>query len=580
MKRQGSPLAGVGAGSIVAALLLLAVAVSGLMSVGDPATSEEAGHRLAAESLARDGDLVLSTEDENRMRLGQWAGSVRPRLTLSDNGALRFERPWFYPLLLAPFARLSPAGGTVVVNVLLLLVTLVVSAGSVRRRTGESGSWTVIAVVFGSAVAAYVSASQPTLMLVAATATALALFAASRAVAGEALQEMYPEDVGRRGVTGRALVGGFLLGVVAAHHPLYLLLFAAPAAMLPPRRRSQGMTAAAIGGVLALAIVWPVSGLWPELAAELELWPGKGQRVEVSVGEGPTGVEKVEIFEQQGRQLSMPSLHLLAWNSLYALTGSHVGVLPYFSPLLLLLLAWRGRSEGGAFVAIAVVALVASMLIWPFSFAGLPSAIGNSLFVPFYVLLWWLPVRPLGLRGALVALAVGGVLLWRLWVPGEAPLERLQAGHSRGWPLELLPYETTQRELPVHGEVVTRDLLVRPMGGVEPGGRQGHFRLPTSRRADLLIAAPQTLRSIELEFDAAAGTSLEVDGGEATDMILTPRGGVAFRVRLLEGRVRHPVWWSQKVHTFYRLGLAMPDAAGSTTFSISESQVHSATPRQ
>jgi len=571
MKQAIGYLPSAGSGWIAAALLLVSVVIISAVSASDPATPEEAGFRLSAESLARDGDLVLSIEDESRMRLQGWAESVRPQMRLVEDRVLRFGEPWFYPVLLVPFVRAAPRLGPVLLNALLLVTALVVSARSLRRRSGESGAWTMTAVVFGSAVALYVTAILPVLLLTAATASALALFSTAAPSVGERLHDLYPEEPSRWRMVGRSVVGGFLLGLVAAHHVLYTLLLLAPLTLASRRHWSRVLPASLAGAAVALLLTWSVSGLWPDQGVV----PSVGQQVEVSVGAGITGVERAEIFEPEDLDSIRLSPQLLAWNSFYAIVGSHVGLLPYFAPLLLLLAAWRWSGSSLLFV-LAALGLALSVFIAPFDFAGLPAALGNRLFIPFYVSLWWLPIRPFGPRAGLLGVLLGLAILWPLWTPGESPLAGLQAGRSGGPILSRLPYETSQRDLPVRGEVVTRDLLVRPMGRVESAGRSGHFRLPMGGRADLLVAAPRPLASLDLHFDTAAGTKLEIRGGEAGDMILTPDGGVAFQVRPQGGRIRHPVWWSREAHTFYRLHVSMPDASGSTVFSISSAEVDSA----
>jgi hypothetical protein len=572
MKQATGQLPSAGSGWIAVALLLLSAVIMSAMSASDPTTAEEAGFRLAAESLARDGDLVLSFEDESRMRLEGWTESVRPQMRLVEERILRFGEPWFYPALLVPFVRAAPRMGPVVLNSLLLAIALVAGARSLKRRTGESGAWTMAALVFGSALALYVSATLPVILLVSATTCALALFSSASPSAGKRLHDLYPEDPRGWPLIGRSVVGGFLLGMVAAHHVLYVLLLLGPLILTSRRRWRSVLPAGLAGAAVALALTWSVSGLWPDQG----IVPSAGQQVEVNIGAGVTGVERAEIFEPGDEEGIRLSPRLLAWNSLYAMVGSHVGLLPYFAPLLLLLVAWSGSGRS-LLLGVAILGLAMGIYLAPFDFAGLPAAVGNKLFIPFYVSLWWLPIRPFEPRTGLIGVLLGLAILWPLWTPpGESPLAGLQAGRSRGPVLSRLPYETSQRDLPVRGEVVTRDLLVRPVGGVEAGGRRGHFRLPLGGRADLLIATSQSLSSLDLRFDAAAGTSLEIRGGEAGDMILTPDGGVAFRVRPQGGRIRHPVWWSREAHTFYRLRFSMPDASGATVFSISSAEVNSA----
>jgi hypothetical protein len=432
-----------------------------------------------------------------------------------------------------------------------------------------------VAVVFGSVVALYISVTLPGVFLVALTACALALLTPPGPGVDELSEgdpsgglyrprEFYLEGVGHWHLIGRSLVGGLMLGVVAAHQVVYLLLLLAAPVLSARRHWRLVVPAAVVGTLLALALTWQISGLW----SEVTIVPGAGEPVEVTVGPGVTEIEKADLLVQERGSLTH-SPRLLGWNALYAAVGSRIGVVPHFAPALFLLVVWR-RSDGGwLLLVLTVLGLLVSTLIAPFDFAGLPAAIGNSVFLPFYVLLWFLPMRPLGPRAGLLAVAVGVAILWPLWVSSEGPLARLQAGTSRGPVLDRLPHETTQRDLPVGGEVVTRDLLVRSMSGLRAGGRGGHFRLPKGGQADLLIAAPGELRALEFQFDAAASTDVNDSGGEVGDMILDPSGGVVFKVLPTPSRVRHPVWWSQDLHSFYRIRVAMPNASGETTFSIS-----------
>ena len=87
-------------------------------------------------------------------------------------------------------------------------------------------------------------------------------------------------------------------------------------------------------------------------------------------------------------------------------------------------------------------------------------------------------------------------------------------------------------------------------------------------RGDLLIAAPGPPASFDLQFDSLASTEIEVAGGEVGNTILSPGGGVTFRVVPQPSRVRHPVWWDEEPHTFFELRIEMPRASGETTFSI------------
>ena len=566
MKSLGELAFALGRGWVALGTLFFVTAVVGVVASADPPTAEEAGYRLAAHSLVRDGDLVLSIEDEGRMRLQGWPESIRPPMVLSEDKVLHFAEPFFYSLFLAPFITIAPRLGPIALNLLLFAVAAVAAATSLRRRTGDSAAWTITVAIFGSVLFTYALTALPVALMTAAVAVAFNLLSLDSPGKGRRLHDLYPGEPGPVRFVVRSLVAGVLLGVVAAHHPLFVLLLIAPFSLLPQKRWGTGMPSVLVGAAMVLALTWLVSSLWTDLG----VLPGSGQRVEVSVGSGLTGIERAELSERRLDEwkLSLEAPKLLVWNALYAAVGRHVGLVPYFLPLLLLIVFWRQDEGGQLLLFLAAIGLLLPVVALPFDFAGLPAALGNRLFIPFYVALWWLPGRTPERAGGLIWLALGTIILWPLWIGGN-PLYGLENGElPRGPILERLPYETTQRDLPVRGELVTRDLLVRPLAGTVPGGRKGHFRLSKRSGGEILVASAAPIATLELGFDGGESTALEVGGGDVEDMILRPDGGVSFVVRLRQGRVRHPVWWSDEEHSFYRLRVAMPEAKGETTFSI------------
>jgi hypothetical protein len=553
-------------GWLLFGIVFVAALVAGGSSVSGPLSPEEAASRLASESLIRDGDLLFDFRDESRMRLSGWPEEVHPPMLIDASGIVRFEGPFLYTVLLSPLLAAWGDIGVLILNALLLLVTVIAAVPSLTWRYGGDSIWTITACLFGSVLFAYLPVSLPVLLLVAATSVALALISKGSAPAADGLPQMYEDTKGTRQPTARLLVAGALLGLVAAHDPIYLLLLLLPVVMMHGKRRTRATLIVVAGALAVLAIVWISSGLWHERG----LLPTGEQRVEVSVGEGLTGVERSRVAEgESSLRLSEGVGTLLFWDVVYSIVGRHVGLLPYFLPLALLLALWRPTTGRTGLAVLGAVGLVVSLVVYPFDFALLPEALGNRLFVPFFVIFWWLPARSFGRIGSLAILSLGVCFLWPLWVPGGGALANVGSGaFPRGALLDLLPTETTQRDLPMRGEVVTRDLLVRPGAGLQPGGRRGHFLLAQGRPGELVIASPGSIRELRLVFDAAAATSLEVEGGAVGSMTLTPDGGVAFDVLLDKSHIRHPVWWSPEVHSFHRLRLSMPAAKGATAFSI------------
>jgi hypothetical protein len=125
----------------------------------------------------------------------------------------------------------------------------------------------------------------------------------------------------------------------------------------------------------------------------------------------------------------------------------------------------------------------------------------------------------------------------------------------RGW----LPYEATQRELP--GTWVSRgELRIKPTSpSVWQAPRGGDFRIAGGQAGELVIASPDPLESLALDFDRNAPARLQVGGRELRPTRLGSDGSVSFQVPLGSGRV-HPMWWTGGSHHLYTLVFRLPDA--------------------
>jgi len=138
-----------------------------------------------------------------------------------------------------------------------------------------------------------------------------------------------------------------------------------------------------------------------------------------------------------------------------------------------------------------------------------------------------------------------------------------------------LPFETSQRYIPVSGEVVSRLLLVRPVkGGIELGSGprlgQAQFVLRGGRRGELMVAAAGPLAFLDLEFGAGAGTELALEGGVVKDLLFRPDGGVTFRLKVEDALIRHRVWGRDGLHEVYMLKFSMPgEGSRDQAFSVS-----------
>ncbi|HYO15662.1 MAG TPA: hypothetical protein VE685_20890 [Thermoanaerobaculia bacterium] len=491
---------------------------------------DEATYLMQAQSLAWDFDLRYSRADFDRF-LAQW-GTKPDGLILQsgDGGALVYSKPVSYSFYIAPFVRLAPVRGPAIANALLLLLAAVVAAHVLERRIGPAAPLWVAAWIFASVAFAYVFWVHSDLFLMCLAALALSLAYGSP---GE-------ESRGRRIL--RWLAVGVLLGIVATSRPFYASLLLPAALAVPVRRRTIGI-AALLAGAALLAASSSLFNL-----AERESWTSyAGARRSFY---SYTGFPEVDFppeelqrqVAERGSHAWIPWIHLdarqTAWNSLYFLAGRHVGVLPYYLPLLLGLLAFRPGEGRWALLLAVVAALAAFFVMRPFNFWGGGGAIANRYFLPLYPAFWFLAARPAKAWWAFLAAALAAPFLWPLWAhPRTYPLDpagglRYVSDVARAG----LPYETTQSHLKPSGkdDFIHNGLWIKPLtNSVQVESDGARLRLTPGRPGEILIGSPTPLSGVRL--DAANGT--------------------AQWFLLHRPRAVHRMWWTEEPFYLYQIDL-------------------------
>lgn len=491
--------------AVLIALLLALLGAALVRAPRAPESGDEPTHALQAASLAWDLDLRYSDEDFARYR-EHW-GARPPGIDLEsrDGGNTQvYGRPFFHALVAAPFVRAMPQRGMQVANALLLAAAALLAAWALKQPL-----WVAV-FVFASATFLYVFQATADVFLLAATSAGFALIYVGQKEAS--LPSMYEGDkVWSWRDFVRWLAAGALLAIPGTYRLLYLFLLL-PAVVVKKNRSAWAGLLVGAAGALALAFaVHARAGGDPLLAPSLSFEADPG---------------------------------LFAWNAVYFLVGRHVGVLPYFLPLLLALLA--ARKDRWALGLGAALAAVGFLVAHPYDFAGFGGATGNRHFLPLYAALWFLAAKPVRSAWA--------VVIALLAVPFLLPLprvaERVQA---------LLPYEATQRELP--GTWVSQgDLRIKPTSpSVWRAPRGSDFRVAGGETGELVIASPGPLETVELEFDRNAPTRLQARGQEVRPTRLGADGSVTFPVELGSGRV-HPMWWTGGRHHLYTLRFRLPGA--------------------
>jgi hypothetical protein len=527
-----------------------------------------------------------------------------------DGGeTLLYGKPIFYPLYLAPFVRVAPIRGPLVANVLLLGLAVILACRTMRRRLGWSAPLWGAAFVFASVTFAHVFWIHADLFLMSLVALALAaVYARPGGVPEEANRELPeiwedPETDSRRRLRLRWAGAGLLLGVVAMARPFYgaLLLPAALAAWRSEPwvegRRWRNLLPLAAGVLLTFVLVGGSN------LATRDTWTSYGGVRHAFYSY--TGFPGVELTPADWQQRSAergtnswlrgvpptPDPRRLGWNGVYLLVGRHVGLLPYFLPLLICLLAYRGDRGRWALLLAVAAALACFLWVRPVNFFGGGGSLANRYFLPLYPAFWFLPARDSGARERdrrgptrrawipalpLLASLASAPFLLPLWTaPRAYPLaEEGGLRHVSTFARHWLPYETTQSHLKPSGQedVLHGDLWIKPLTpGIVPQGPEGQrLRLPADG-GELLLGSAVPLESVWVRCAPPGPARLEVAGGEVGEILLRPNGASLVQITLGRPRARHPMWWGRGDIYLYRLRLALPEDLPErpSAFSIS-----------
>ena len=548
---------------------------------------DEATYLMQAESLAWDLDVRYSRGDYDRF-VAQWGVKPDGLILQSGDGGrtLVYAKPASYALWIAPFLRLAPLRGAAIANALLLALAAVLAARTLARRLGPAAPLVVAAAVFASVSFAYVFWAHSDLFLMCLTAIALALVYGGRGgprpdeTPGETSGEA-PETAARLAL--RFAVAGFLLGLVFASRPFYGALLV-PAAFAVPRvpsaRRRLGIALLAAGALLAVAgsglTHFAESDSWSPYSGERQSFDAKSGFPEVDLPAGSWEQRGAGRGNRSWLPADVVGPRLTAWNSLYFLVGRDVGVLPYYLPLLLGLLAFR-RGEGRGFLLLAVLAAAGCFLLTrPFNFYGGGGAIANRYFLPLYPAFWFAAGRrfrsPWTLAaGALAAALLAAPFLAALWRQPRAFFLDEENGYRyvTAAARRLLPFETTQSHLKPAGrdDFVQNGLWIKPLTtSAAPEG--SGIRIAPPGDGELLVGAAHPLpglRMIVLPEAAAVpgkGTPIVVAGAEVRASHPRPGGGAVYLLRLGRAGAVHKMWWSEDDHPFYLYSLRLTAPAG------------------
>jgi hypothetical protein len=547
--------------------LLLAATLAGALTfdrrswpglVGDEAT-----YLMQAQSLAWDHDLRYSRQDYDRF-VAQWGTRPEGLILQSRDGGrtLTYSKPASYAVWIAPFLRLSPTRGAAIANALLLALAAILAARTLARRIGPVAPLWIGAWIFASVAFAYVFWAHSDLFQMCLVLLALSL---AYGAPGEA------ESRARTAL--RWLAVGGLLSLVTLSRPLYGTLLVPVAFAIPRPQRKLGLSALVLGAGALLAVSFFAN------LAEGDAWsPYGGERQSF---DSHTGFPEIELgpasWQQRiaagGSRTWKPAdefdARQSAWNSLYFLVGRHVGILPYFLPLLLGLAAFR-RGEGREALILAVAATCAAFLIArPFNFYGGGGAIANRYFLPLYPALGFTAARPARASWAFLAALLAAPFLWPLWSHPRAYFLDADGGYRyvSTAAQRLLPYETTQSHLKPGGteDFIHNALWIKPLTTsvrAEADGTRIHVR---SGIGEVLVGSPQPLDGVRLAVLPPAPARLRISGAETVTSLPQPGGGTVRLLHFRHARAVHRMWWTRDAYYLYELDL---EGKGEFSFQL------------
>ncbi len=562
--------------SLVLCTLLIAVIVAAFTfnrSTWRTVIGDEATYIAASESLAFDGDLLFSPRDYQRFHRIWNQPPEGLILQSSDDGAhLYYGKPFYYPLFLAPFVRLSPHQGPFVANALLLVLAALLAWRALRQRLGKMAPLWVACYLFCSVSFAYVFWVHSDLFMACLCAIALALAWGPRPARAPAEITMW-------------LAIGALLAIVTYSRPVYVVLFLPALLALPREARRRTLLALVVGALLVVvgsATFYRLRvGEWTSYFGERHgFYSSTGfPGVDFPAHDWTKVVQEIgnsswsswlATHKARGGDWLPISPRLFAWDLFYYLAGQNVGILPYFLPLILFLLVAPPGKERWAIMAAVGVGVAGFIVLRSFNFYGGGASIANRYFLPLYPALWFFPrrrvrARPLTLAVApLVVAALAAPFLWNLWSrPRAFPLSPqgtyvyvTKAARA------LLPFETTQSHLKPAGrdDVAMNGLWIKFLSlGARPDAEHKALLLAPAKSIELLVGYPKRLPGVRLVLPRSSSAHLAVNG-----KIVRPTaegtGTVTYDVSFRHPRAVHPMWWTPKPFWLYRLDLKVTGA--------------------
>ena len=583
--------------------------------------SDEATYYTLAHSLARDGNFAYERRDLVRVweefPTGPEGIFLKPgrHVSLAVTGSfpfvglryspdsrtdrLYFAKSFTYPLVAAPFVWMFGTNGFLLLHALLLTLDIGAAYAFLRTRSepGPALAWALVFFV-ASAAPVYFVWLTPELFNLSLVLYGLFLWA---------YKELAPPRAGARGFLrspASTLVAAALIGVATFSKPTNLPVILPILALLGLRR--QWRQTLATGTVFATVVVG-LFALNLLITGDYNYQGGERNTFYGQLGSGFPFQTPQSTFSSGGLSRSTNTVptevlfnqhalvDVLPRNIIYVALGRHTGLVPYFFPgvvaLLAFAVAWRTRPPfqwlvAGAFFC-AVLGLIGYM---PYTYSGGGGPVGNRYFLGLYPLLLFVLPQPATWRLAGAALFVGALFTAQLvlnpFYASFHPAEHAKRGLFRWLPVEL----SLLNDLPVN---VTPRRVRQPLAGTPPVQayflddnayeREGEWFWVRGRsRADLILRAPvrqredgsyETLRIRHVILELRAGdvaTDVTVRTAARTSRVsLSAQTSGGVTARLGSGLPYKPF---PDLPTNYAYDLSVESSAGFTPMFTSGSR--------
>jgi hypothetical protein len=451
------------AGARLTPLVLLCLSVFlvlfplGVGKPGMPLTfkADEPAYFLMALSLARDGDLQLTVEDQRRAVDAFPHLQAQNTVLMTDDGwrTIYFGKPYLYSLFAAPLTDWLGSDGMMTFN-MLLLVAMIAMGTSYLSRFNHEGLSALFASGFFivSSLFSYVFWLHPEVFM--ATSVCACLYFGfhepRQQPAGSGLWWRFKSFWRRPAV--RLVLSAATLAAGVYHKPM-LAVLGLPVLWSLARQRQ-----------------WKEVGVWMLAAVVASSVFAGFAYVETGHPSAYLGVQRAGFRIDDPEHLPIQPQPIVektrttnSWEWLWRLPqfkplktldaiqsflwGRHVGLIPYmpFAVLAILLFVINGIRDGTRWLLLASLgALGLFFMIWiPFNWHGGGGFVGNRYFVAAYPAFLFLVTRVRPASALLAAYAFGGALLGVLvFQPLGSPVRHptLQS-HVRGRLWHLFPLE-------------------------------------------------------------------------------------------------------------------------------------------